>query len=268
MIFDFSFILVAATALTGVIWGIDSWLFKPQRVAAAAARGVAPQEVREPIVVEYARSFFPVILIVLLIRSFLFEPFRIPSDSMMPTLLDGDFIFVNKYAYGLRLPVINTKLVKIGAPQRGDVIVFRLPRDPSTNYIKRLIGLPGDHIVVKNDRIFVNGEAMPVRTDGIYEGQGQSGARNPGAQLATEQLGSMEHHVLFQNSRRPTDFDKVVPEGHYLFMGDNRDNSQDGRFPEVGFVPERNLVGKAVRIWLNWDWPDAPLWSRIGDPIH
>ena len=114
MIFDFSFILVAATALTGVIWGIDSWLFKPQRVAAAAARGVAPQDVREPIVVEYARSFFPVILIVLLIRSFLFEPFRIPSDSMMPTLLDGDFIFVNKYAYGLRLPVINSKIVKIG----------------------------------------------------------------------------------------------------------------------------------------------------------
>ena len=104
MIFDFSFILVAATVLTGVIWGIDSWLFKPQRVAAAAARGVAPEDVREPVVVEYARSFFPVILIVLLIRSFLFEPFRIPSDSMMPTLLDGDFIFVNKYAYGLRLP--------------------------------------------------------------------------------------------------------------------------------------------------------------------
>jgi len=270
MIFDFSFILVVATALTGVIWGLDSWLFKPQRVAAAtaAAGGSAPENVREPIVVEYARSFFPVIFIVLLIRSFLFEPFRIPSDSMMPTLLDGDFIFVNKYAYGLRLPVLNTKIVDIGSPQRGDVIVFRLPRDPSTNYIKRLVGLPGDHVVVKDDRIFVNGEAMPVREDGLYEGQGQSGARNAHARLAIEQLGDVEHHVLFQDSRAPTDFDQVVPEGHYLFMGDNRDNSQDGRFPQVGFVPEGNLVGKAVRIWLNWDLPDAPIWSRIGDPIH
>ena len=274
MIFDFSFILVAATVLTGVIWGLDSWLFKPKRVAAAPAAagtndaGGAPEGVREPIVVEYARSFFPVILIVLLIRSFLFEPFRIPSDSMMPTLLDGDFIFVNKYAYGLRLPVLNSKIVKIGEPQRGDVIVFRLPRDPSINYIKRLVGLPGDHVVVKDDRVFVNGEAMPVRNDGIYEGQGQSGARNPNARLAIEQLGSVEHHVLFQTGRQPTDFDQIVPEGHYLFMGDNRDNSQDGRFPQVGFGPEGNLVGKAVRIWLNWDLPDAPIWSRIGDPIH
>jgi signal peptidase I len=267
MIFDFSFILVAATLLTGVIWAIDSWLFKPQRVAAAAARGVAPEDVREPVIVEYARSFFPVILIVLLIRSFLFEPFRIPSDSMMPTLLDGDFIFVNKYAYGLRLPVINTKIVAIDSPHRGDVIVFRLPSDPSTNYIKRLIGLPGDHIAVRDDQLYVNGEKIEVQLNGFYEGVGQSAARNLNARLGTERLGSVVHQVLYQ-SRRPDDYDQVVPEGHYFFMGDNRDNSRDSRFPEVGFVPERNLVGKAVRIWLNWDWPDAPLWSRIGDPIH
>src|SRR5688500_1786812 len=136
MIFDFSFILVAATLLTGLIWGVDTALFKPKRVRETAApagggAGVgATDHVREPIIVEYARSFFPVILIVLLIRSFLFEPFRIPSDSMMPTLLDGDFIFVNKYAYGLRLPVINSKVVAVNSPQRGDVIVFRLPSDP------------------------------------------------------------------------------------------------------------------------------------------
>jgi signal peptidase I len=177
MIFDFSFILVAATVLTGVVWGIDSWLFKPQRVAAVTASGGAPDSVREPVVVEYARSFFPVILIVLLIRSFLFEPFRIPSDSMMPTLLDGDFIFVNKYAYGLRLPVINSKVVAINSPQRGDVIVFRLPSDPSTNYIKRLVGLPGDHIVVRDRQLFVNGERMPMRLDGVYQGHGHTGAR-------------------------------------------------------------------------------------------
>jgi signal peptidase I len=263
MIFDFSFILVAATVLTGVIWGIDSWLFKPQRVAAVTASGGAPDSVREPVIVEYARSFFPVILIVLLIRSFLFEPFRIPSDSMMPTLLDGDFIFVNKYAYGLRLPVINSKVVAINSPQRGDVIVFRLPSDPSTNYIKRLVGLPGDHIVVRDRQLFVNGERMPVRLDGVYQGHGHTGAR-----IGFEQLGAAEHEVLYLMDRYTRDYEQTVPEGHFFFMGDNRDNSRDSRFPEVGFVPERNLVGKAVRIWLNWDWPDAPLWSRIGDPIR
>jgi signal peptidase I len=263
MIFDFSFILVAATVLTGVIWGIDSWLFKPQRVAAVTASGGAPDSVREPVVVEYARSFFPVILIVLLIRSFLFEPFRIPSDSMMPTLLDGDFIFVNKYAYGLRLPVINSKVVAINSPQRGDVIVFRLPSDPSTNYIKRLVGLPGDHIVVRDRQLFVNGERMPMRLDGVYQGHGHTGAR-----IGFEQLGAAEHEVLYLMDRYTRDYEQTVPEGHFFFMGDNRDNSRDSRFPEVGFVPERNLVGKAVRIWLNWDWPDAPLWSRIGDPIR
>ena len=188
MIFDFSFILVAATVLTGIIWAVDSWLFKPQRVLPrrrAAARRTASAS---RCVVEYARSFFPVILIVLLIRSFLFEPFRIPSDSMMPTLLDGDFIFVNKYAYGLRLPVINTKIVAIGEPQRGDVIVFRLPSDPSTNYIKRLVGLPGDHIVVRDRQVFVNGERVAVRLDGIYQGHGHTGAR-----IGFEQLGTAEH---------------------------------------------------------------------------
>jgi signal peptidase I len=267
MIFDFSFILVAATVLTGVIWGVDSWLFKPQRLAAASAAGVAPDGVREPVIVEYARSFFPVILIVLLIRSFLFEPFRIPSDSMMPTLLDGDFIFVNKYAYGLRLPVLNAKVVSVGEPKRGDVIVFRLPSDPGTNYIKRLVGLPGDHIVVRNDRLFVNGEAMPVEMDGIYEGPKNIGAQ-AGARLGTEHLGGVDHHVLYIPDRYARDYDEVVPAGHYFFMGDNRDNSRDSRFPEVGFVPERNLVGKAVRIWLNWDLPAAPIWDRIGDPIR
>ena len=263
MIFDFSFILVVATVLTGVIWGLDSWQFKPQRVAAVTASGGAPDSVREPVVVEYARSFFPVILIVLLIRSFLFEPFRIPSDSMMPTLLDGDFIFVNKYAYGLRLPVINSKVVAVNSPQRGDVIVFRLPSDPSTNYIKRLVGLPGDHIVVRDRQLFVNGERMPMRLDGVYQGHGHTGAR-----IGFEQLGTAEHEVLYLMDRYTRDYEQTVPEGHYFFMGDNRDNSRDSRFPEVGFVPERNLVGKAVRIWLNWDWPDAPLWSRIGDPIR
>lgn len=263
MIFDFSFILVIATLLTGIIWGLDAWLFKPKRMQTALAGGVAPENVREPVIVEYARSFFPVILVVLLIRSFLFEPFRIPSDSMMPTLLDGDFIFVNKFAYGLKLPVVNTEIVAIGEPKRGDVIVFRLPSDPATNYIKRLIGLPGDHITVRGRQLFVNGEKMPVELNGVYQGHGHTGAR-----IGVEDLGAVEHQVLYIPERYTRDYDAVVPAGHYFFMGDNRDNSRDSRFPEVGFVPERNLVGKAVRIWLNWDLPSAPIWSRIGDPIR
>ena len=266
MIFDFSFILVVATAITGVIWGLDSLLWKPKRVQAAAATGVTEEGVREPVVVEYARSFFPVILIVLLIRSFLFEPFRIPSDSMMPTLLDGDFIFVNKFAYGLRLPVINRKVIPIDEPRRGDVIVFRLPSDPSTNYIKRLVGLPGDHVSVRGRQVYINDKPMAVTLDGRYQGPRNTGPQAD-AQHGEEDLEGVKHQVLYIPERYSRDYDEVVPAEHYFFMGDNRDNSRDSRFPEVGFVPERNLVGKAVRIWLNWDLPDAPLWNRIGSGI-
>jgi signal peptidase I len=182
---------------------------------------------------------------------------------MMPTLLDGDFIFVNKFTYGLRLPVLNNEVVKLGQPARGDVVVFRLPSDPSTNYIKRLVGLPGDHVTVREKRVWVNGELQPVTMDGVYEGFGHTGA-----QLAVEQLGTVPHRVLYIPGRPSYDFDDVVPAGHYFFMGDNRDNSRDSRFPEVGFVAEELVVGKAVVIWLNWNLPNAPIWSRIGDSIH
>lgn len=262
MVFDFSFFLVLATIVTGVIWAVDAYAFKPRRVQAAG--GTAATAAREPVVVEYARSFFPIILVVLVIRSFLFEPFRIPSDSMMPTLLDGDFIFVNKFTYGLRLPVLNTEVVGLGAPERGDVVVFRLPSDPSTNYIKRLVGLPGDHIVVRDKRVYVNGELQAVELDGMSEPYGST----PAAQIGIEQLGSRSHRTLYIGERPSVDFNDVVPAGHYFFMGDNRDNSRDSRFPEVGFVPEANVVGKAVRIWLNWNLPHAPLWNRIGAAIH
>jgi signal peptidase I len=259
LIFDFSFALVIATLVTGLVWAADAWYFKPRRLARAAA-GTLPAE---PVLVEYSRSFFPIILVVLLIRSFLFEPFRIPSDSMMPTLLDGDFIFVNKFTYGLRLPVLNTEVVDIGEPQRGDVVVFRLPSDPSTNYIKRLVGLPGDHVVVRDKRVWINDKLQAVELDGVYEGFGHTGA-----QIATEQLGAVPHRVLYIPSRPSYDFDDVVPEGHFFFMGDNRDNSRDSRFPEVGYVAENLVVGKAVLIWLNWNLPHAPIWSRIGTSIH
>jgi signal peptidase I len=246
--------------VSGLVWAADAWYFRPRRLAGATA-GALPDE---PIVVEYARSFFPIILVVLLIRSFLFEPFRIPSDSMMPTLLDGDFIFVNKFTYGLRLPVLNTEIVALGEPKRGDVVVFRLPSDPSTNYIKRLVGLPGDHVVVREKRVYVNGEEMPVRLDGMFE----PFASTPLAQIGVESLGTVDHRVLYIDERPSYDFDSVVPEGHLFFMGDNRDNSRDSRFPEVGFVPVDNVVGKAVRIWLNWRLPHAPIWNRIGNAIH
>jgi len=266
MILDFSLILVIATLVTGLIWGLDALLWRPARQRTLAA-GAAPETVREPIVVEYARSFFPVILVVLIIRSFLFEPFRIPSDSMMPTLLDGDFIFVSKFAYGLKLPVVNTRVVPIGAPRRGDVIVFRKPSDPSTNYIKRLVGLPGDHVEVRGRQIFVNDQPMPVKMQGPYPGPRNFGPQSD-ADQGEETLGEITHRILYINVREPKEYDEVVPAGHYFFMGDNRDNSRDSRYPDVGFVPEKNLVGKAVRIWLNWDLPEAPLWSRIGNAIR
>ena len=259
MVFDFSFVLVLASLVTGLVWAADAWYFKPRRLARAEP-GTLPAE---PVLVEYSRSFFPIIVVVLLIRSFLFEPFRIPSDSMMPTLLDGDFIFVNKFTYGLRLPVVNTEVVALGEPQRGDVVVFRLPSDPATNYIKRLVGLPGDHVTVRDKRVQVNGVDQPVTLDGVYEGFGHTGA-----QVAIEQLGEVPHRVLYIPNRPSYDFDDVVPAGHYFFMGDNRDNSRDSRFPEVGFVPEHLVVGKAVVIWLNWNLPNAPIWSRIGNTIH
>ena len=289
---DFSAVLLAITVITGVAWGIDALLLAPARAAAARAAGKDPATIGEPGTVDYARSFFPVALVVLLLRSFIFEPFRIPSDSMMPTLLDGDFIIVNKYAYGLRLPVLNRKVVAIGEPQRGDVVVFRWPRDPSTNFIKRLVGLPGDHVEVRDNRISINGKPVEFNVastkfnDGCYVNLSR----------AVEQLGQHEHTAIFcpvTLDRSPVlpschrrgvhgyvcgeedspggnpigPFVGDVPPGEYLMMGDNRDNSDDGR--SWGYVPEENLVGRATRIWFNWDWgrSGGPMWSRIGSAI-
>jgi signal peptidase I len=156
--------------------------------------------------------------------------------------------------------------VEIGQPKRGDVIVFRLPSDPSVNYIKRLVGLPGDHISVRGERLYINDQLVPMRKNGIYRGPRNTGA-HASATDALESLDGVEHRVLYIPGEGPNDYDRVVPAGHYFFMGDNRDNSQDSRFDRVGFVPEGNLVGKAVRIWLNWDLPAAPIWNRIGDRI-
>jgi signal peptidase I len=289
---DFSAVLLAITVLTGAVWAFDSALLRPRRAAAARAAGQDPAAIPEPGTVDYARSFFPVALVVLALRSFVFEPFRIPSDSMMPTLLDGDFIIVNKYAYGLRLPVLNRKFVATGEPQRGDVVVFRYPLDPGTNFIKRLVGLPGDHVEVRDNRIVINGRPVTFTLDGKY---------NDGCYVnmsrAEEQLGGHVHQAIFcpvaidrapllprcnrsglrgyvcgdedaPGFLRTAAWAGEVPPGQYLMMGDNRDNSDDGR--SWGFVPEENLVGKATRIWFNWDPHRAggPLWARIGSAIH
>jgi signal peptidase I len=257
---DFALILVVLTGAAGVVWLFDSLLFRRARLG-SVPRG---EPVREPLLVEYAKSFFPILLLVLVIRSFLFEPFRIPSGSMEPTLLDGDFIFVNKFVYGLRLPVINTKIVEIGEPQHGDVVVFRLPSDPSVNYIKRVVGLPGD--VVEYDdstkRLTINGMEIPMHLVGPFEG-------DPYTELAEEDLGKHDHELLLRRGAVSRGGKYVVPPGHYFMMGDNRDNSRDSRFEGVDFVPEENLVGRAVAIWMNWRWPAAggPRWSRIGKHI-
>src|SRR5580658_7201571 len=269
---DFSFMLVVVGALSGIIWLLDRAFFARRRKLAAAAAGTPAERVREPIAVEYARSFFPVILLVLVIRSFLFEPFRIPSDSMMPTLYDGDFIFVSKYSYGLRLPVVNTLLVPTGTPQRGDVIVFRLPPNPKINYIKRLVGLPGDRVRVdENNQLYVNDNPMPQERGPSYTGPKQDLSNYAGVQTAFEQLGAKRHLVMFANGAVRTG-EWVVPPKHYFFMGDNRNNSKDSRWWDdndaPGVVPEQNLVCKAVRIWPNLDTRDGPLWRRVGNAIQ
>ncbi|MGH8480885.1 MAG: signal peptidase I, partial [Nevskiaceae bacterium] len=205
----------------------------------------------------FCRSFFPVILLVLLLRSFLAEPFRIPSGSMRPTLLEGDFILVNKYTYGLRDPVFNLKFLGLGAPQRGDVVVFRYPLDPTKDFIKRVIGLPGDRVAYRNKQLTVNGEAMPQSADGVYT----AGGPIPVLYRFEEEIGPVQHRILVNPARPAEDFEFEVPEGHYFMMGDNRDGSDDSR--RWGTVPERNLVGKAFFIWMSW-----PNLSRVGDRIE
>ncbi len=269
---DFSLMLVVVGAVSGVVWGLDRLFFSRRRKEAAARFGTPADRVREPIAVEYARSFFPVIVLVLVIRSFLFEPFRIPSDSMMPTLYDGDFIFVSKYSYGLRLPVSNTLLVSTGTPQRGDVIVFRLPPNPKINYIKRLVGLPGDRIRVdEKNQLYVNDVPMAQEPGPAYTGPKQNMWNYTGAPTAYEQLDQKRHRIMFANGP-VKEGEWVVPAHHYFFMGDNRNNSKDSRYldePDApGYVPEENLVGKAVRIWLNLDTRDGPQWRRIGNAIE
>ena len=267
MRFDFPTIIVLLVFATGLIWAFDAAVLARRRQAAAregdgAGEGVV--RAPPPRIVEYAKSFFPVFLIVLVLRSFIVEPFRIPSNSMMPTLLTGDFILVNKFNYGIRLPVLDTKIADLGAPERGDVVVFRFPEDPSTPFIKRIVGVPGDRIAYYDKILYVNDESMEQSPLGRYVGVG-SGAVMNGASLRLERLDDIEHHILIEPEARTVQGTAVVPEGHYFVLGDNRDNSRDSRY--WGTVPDELLIGKAFRIWMNWDFGHGIGWKRIGKSI-
>ncbi len=264
---DFPLVLVVLTFATGLIWLADKLFLRERRLAAARASGQpqSPDDAgaavdgaeapREPYLVDLSRSFFPVLAIVLVLRSFLVEPFQIPSGSMLPTLEVGDFILVNKYAYGLRLPVAGTKVVDIGDPERGDVMVFRYPKDGETNYIKRVVGMPGDRIRYRNKQLFINGEQVESRFI----------ARLPPVELRRETLDDVEHDVFLTMGRPGAggEGEWVVPEGHYFVMGDNRDNSNDSRY--WGMVPDELVVGKAFAIWMHWkSLTSLPSFDRVG----
>ena len=273
MNFDFALILVFLVAICGAITLLDVvWLSK-RRLAPGGAAVADPGEGAAdapnsgslstktaqaqftappvPAWIEYPRSFFPVLLVVLLLRSFLVEPFQIPSGSMEPTLEVGDFILVNKFAYGLRLPVTRTKFWEIGTPEKGDVMVFRYPVDPKLNYIKRVVGVPGDTVRYENKRLTINGVPLDYKVD----------AQTPYFQLLTEQSGNVSHAVKVQVGLPQRAREWKVPEGHFFVMGDNRDNSQDSRV--WGAVSEDLIVGKAFAVWMHkpkW----IPSFSRNG----
>jgi signal peptidase I len=250
---SFALFLLLLLLVTGAVWALEAAFLRRWRAEGA----------RQPWWVEYSVSFFPVILIVFLLRSFLVEPFKIPSSSMVPTLLVGDFILVNKFTYGIRLPVANRKIVPLGEPQRGDVMVFRYPEDPSLDYIKRVVGVPGDRIEYRNKRLSVNGQPVPLRQVDDY----LSKERMQFSRRYLETLNGVDHEILLEDDApafvapsrafphaqncnyNMNGLACTVPPGHYFMMGDNRDNSSDSRV--WGFVPDENIVGKAFFIWLN-----------------
>ncbi len=255
---DFALILFVLLLLSGSIWLLDRYLLAKKR-----GEGIA-----EPWWVEYAKSFFPVILIVFFIRSFLVEPFKIPSGSMIPTLQVGDFILVNKFVYGIRLPIISQKIVQLNNPERGDVMVFHYPENPSLDYIKRVVGLPGDTVEYRNKRLTINGVEQVQLADEDYN-YVETGLNFVHTEKRQETLGNHKHAVLvnpevptlrlasvaeFKGRENCSYNDEMVrckvPEGHYFMLGDNRDNSRDSRY--WGFVPDHQIVGKAFFIWMNF----------------
>ncbi len=296
---NFPLLLLILTAVTGLYWIAEKWVFLPQRRRAAQAladndtqrreslqrqgitqvdnsrdiEGAKERLLAQPWWLDWTAGLFPVILLVFVLRAFLFEPFKIPSGSMIPTLEIGDLILVNKFHYGIRLPVINKKIIPNNDPQRGDVMVFRYPVDPKIDYIKRVVGVPGDEISYINQKLSVNGQPVPEQVLEDYYDED----RRLFSKQFNEKLGDMEHRILVdptlpssygmrarafphsENCRYTAEgVTCKVPAGHYFMMGDNRDNSEDSRF--WGFVPDENIVGKAFFVWMNFGNP-----KRIGN---
>ncbi len=266
---NFALIMLILLVITGGISLLDRLWLKSRR----------ERDKSEPWWVEYPKSFFPVILIVFLLRSFLVEPFKIPSGSMIPTLQVGDFILVNKFTYGIRLPILNVKVIEIKEPKRGEVMVFRYPENPSIDYIKRVVGLPGDKVMYRNKRVWINGEEIKIEPSGEFD-YVESGLNFVVAKRFIENLGGQAHPILTQKDAPAVQTGGVrqfpfrencayneegfackVPTGHYFMLGDNRDSSSDSRY--WGFVPEENIVGKSFMIWWNFD-----SLKRIGQTIE
>jgi signal peptidase I len=304
---NFALLLFVLTAVTGLAWLFDRLVLEDRRrararttiadldrraaesgsaVAVERRREAERNALREPGWVEYSKAFFPVLLVVFLLRSFLAEPFKIPSSSMRPTLEVGDFILVNKFIYGIRLPIIEKKVIPIGDPQRGDVVVFRYPLNPSQDFIKRVVGVGGDTVEYRDKHITVNGVPWPQQPDGTYsylEGlRFESVARvmelTDGRQdkahsiaLNTQALPVYQQNVRPFPNREDCDYNDRgftcrVPKDHYFMMGDNRDNSDDSRY--WGFVPDDHIRGKAFFIWFNWDDISSFAFKRVGRGIH
>lgn len=292
----FSIILVVITGLTGIVWLLDKFVFAPKRAltlqttqeqCAQPLDENAIAKIVEPnVLVDTSVQIFPVIAFVLILRSFIYEPFQIPSGSMMPTLLDGDFILVNKFNYGLREPVTRSKFFENGSPERGDVVVFKYPVQPKIDYIKRVIGIPGDRIVYRNKTLYIQPKCIDkrkacpklekVKTD--FKALGEHTQQGMPLTRFQSNMPGKTHEILVNTKTYPRNRDfKVqpglakgewlVPQGQYLVMGDNRDNSLDGRF--WGFVPEENLVGEAVAIWMSFEFENdnssfLPSWVPTG----
>ena len=262
---DFSLILAIAVLVTGLIWVLDVFIVK-STASVNNKEEVIIEDKDKSIVfsifsmlAEFSRFLFPVVFIVLILRGFIAEPFRIPSGSMLPTLEVGDFILVNKFSYGIRIPVINEKVIDLGVPERGDVIVFRYPEDPSIDYIKRVVGVPGDKISYFNKELQINGKTMIMGEESVYRAGYDHVVRKK------EDLLGIKHEILINKMHPASDFSVTVPENKYFVFGDNRDNSRDSRY--WGFVPDENLVGRAMVVWLSWEFGEWPKWTRIATVI-